>query len=167
MSALRTAPMIALRTMSGLVTLALAASGCGHTDTHQALLRAPTAPTGKTVELYMADQPLPERPFYEIALVQAIGFGDEAHPEDVAKALTDKAAGLGCDAVLRTFIDQGYARAHASGVCVKWLGPGPAAPTPVLPPDRGANPSPPSVRPAPAPRIEPLPSGGPSQGGGR
>jgi len=150
----------------GVVAAGLMA-GCGHTETHHALLRAPEPPTGKTVELYMADQPTPARPFYEIAMVQAIGFGNEAHPEDVAKALTDKAAKLGCDAVLRTFIDQGYSRAHASGVCVKWLGPGPAAPTPVLPPDRGANPPPPKVRPAPAPKIEPLPSAGPGAGGGR
>lgn len=154
-------------TAFGLAAFALAVAGCGHTETHQALLRAPEAPTGKTVELYMADQPIPARPFYEIAMVQAIGFGNEAHPEDVAKALIDKAGRLGCDAVLRTFIDQGYSRAHAAGVCVKWLAPGPAAPAPALPPDQGANPSPPKVRPAPAPRIEPLPSAGPSQGGGR
>jgi hypothetical protein len=116
----------------------------------------------------MSDQPTPARPFYEIALVQAIGFGDEAHPETVARALTEKAGRLGCDAVLRTFIDQGYSRAHATGVCVKWLGPatGPS-PSSVLPKDPGSNPSPPKVRPAPAPRIEPLPSGGPGQGGGR
>lgn len=145
----------------------LLAAGCGHTETHEALLRAPEARTGKMVELYMADQPPPVRPFYEIAIVQAIGFGNEAHPEDVASALTSKAAKLGCDAVLRTFIDQGYSRAHAAGVCVKWLGPGPAGPPPVLPPGPGANPPPPSLRPRPAPKIEPLPSAGPSQGGGR
>jgi hypothetical protein len=152
-------------TLTSLSLIAL--GGCGHTETHQALLRSPEAPTGRHVELYMADQAVPSRPFYEIALVQAVGFGNEAHPEDVARALTEKAARLGCDAVVRTFIDQGYSRAHASGVCVKWLGPGPAAPTPALPPDPGANPSPPKVRPAPAPRIEPLPSAGPGQGGGR
>src|SRR5262249_61690387 len=124
-------------------------------------------PTGKPVELYMADQPVPSRPFYEIALVQAVGFGSESHPEDVAKALTEKASQLGCDAVLRTFIDQGYSRAHAAGVCVNWLGPGPAAPTPVLPPSPGAHPTPPEVRPAPAPKLEPLPSSRPEGGGGR
>ena len=101
----------------------LVAAGCGHTETHQAMLRAPEQPTGRTVELYMAEQPLPARPFYEIALVQAVGFGNEAHPEDVARALTEKAGRLGCDAVLRTFIDQGYSRAHATGVCVKWRPP--------------------------------------------
>lgn len=143
--------------------------GCGHTEAHQAMLRSPEPPTGRPVELYMADQPLPPRPYYEIALVQAIGFGDEAHPEQVARALTEKAGHLGCDAVLRTFIDQGYSRAHASGVCVKWLGPaaGPPAPSPAFPSAPGSNPSPPRVRPAPAPRIEPLPSAGPGQGGGR
>jgi hypothetical protein len=157
-----------IRRAFALGIVALGAIGCGHTETHQAMLRNAEPPTGRPVELYMADQAPPPRPFYEIALVQAIGFGDEAHPENVARALTDKAARLGCDAVLRTFIDQGYSRAHGLGVCVKWLGPatGPAA-APHLPPDPGSNPSPPKVRPAPAPRIEPLPSAGPEHGGGK
>jgi hypothetical protein len=142
-------------------------AGCGHMETHQALLRPAETPNRKLVELYLAEQPIPARPFYEIAIIQAIGFGTEAHPEDVAKALTDKAGRLGCDAVLRAFIDQGYTRAHAAGVCVKWLGPGPAAPTPVLPPSPEAHPTPPQVRPAPAPKLEPLPSSGPEGGGGR
>jgi hypothetical protein len=134
-------------------------AGCGHTETHQAMLRNARAPTGKPVELYMADQPTPARPFYEIALVQAIGFGSDAHPEDVARALTEKAAVLGCDAVVRTTIDLGYSRAHAAGVCVKWLAPGPAGEAAVLPPDPGKNPSPPApTRVQPAPKIEPLPS---------
>lgn len=151
----------------GFASLAACGLGCGHAETHQAMLRAPERPTGKTVELYMADRPNPTRPFYEIALVQAIGFGSQAHPEEIARALTDKAEQLGCDAVLRTFIDQGYTRAHASGVCVKWLGPGPAAPAAILPPDPGANPAPPKARPAPAPKLEGLPSSGPAQGVGR
>jgi hypothetical protein len=150
-----------------VVVVALAAVGCGHMETHQAMLRAAEPPTGHRVELYLAEQAIPPRPYYEIAMVQAIGFGADAHPEAVARALTEKAGRLGCDAVLRTFIDQGYSRAHAAGVCVKWLGPGPAAPSPVLPPDPGTNPERPNVRPAPAPKIEPLPSSGPGQGGGR
>lgn len=153
------------------VTLSLAplailgAAGCGHVETHQALLRSPAPPAARPADLFMADQPLPGRPFSEIALVQATGFGSDSHPEDVATALSKKAARLGCDAVLRTHIDQGYARTNATGVCVKWLAPGPPAPSPTLPPERGA--SPPPVRPAPAPGIEPLPSAGPEQGGGR
>jgi hypothetical protein len=149
----------------GLGSLLLA--GCGHTETHQAMLRSAQAPTGKPVELYMADQPTPARPFYEIALVQAIGFGSDAHPEDVARALTEKAGMLGCDAVVRTTIDLGYSRAHAAGVCVKWLAPGPAGPAAVLPPDPGKNPAPPPVRGAPAPKIEPLPSSPPGSGNTR
>ncbi len=157
--------------LSSLVTFAFPVlalvAGCGHTETHQALLRAPEAETGRPAELYMGDQPLPARPYYEVALVQATGFGNEAHPEDVVQALTEKASKLGCDAVLRTFVDQGYTRANATGVCVKWLGPGPAATAPVLPPDRGKNPPPPSVAPPLAPRIEPLPSSGPGGPGSR
>lgn len=140
-----------------LVALASMA-GCGHTETHAAMLRAPQPRTGKAVELYIADQAAPARPFYDIAIVQAIGFGTDANPEDVTRALTEKAALLGCDAVVRVFIDVGYSRAHAAGVCVKFLGEGAPGPAPVLPPAPDKNPSPPPMRPAPAPRLEPLPS---------
>ena len=152
------------------VTLALlllssvaALSGCGHTETHAAMLRAPQPRTGKNVELYVADQAPPQRAFYDIAIVQAIGFGTEANPEDVAHALSERAAQLGCDAVVRVFIDVGYSRAHASGVCVKFLTEGPPGPAPILPPAPDKNPTPPPLRPAPAPRLEPLPSA-PRQG---
>ena len=142
---------------------AIALLGCGHVETHSAMLRAPQPPTGHTVELYVADQAPPSRPFYDIAILQAIGFGSEANPEDVTRALTSKAALLGCDAVVRVFIDIGYSRAHASGVCVKFLAPGPPGPAPILPPPREPNPPPPPIRAVPAPRLEPLPSA-PNQG---
>ena len=145
---------------------AIGAAACGHTETHSAMLRAPQPATGRPVELYLADQAAPTRPYYELALVQAVGFGNEANPESVARALTDKAATLGCDAVVRTFVDVGYSRAHAAGVCVKYLGPGDAAPPVALPPPPGPNPPPPPVRPAPTPRLEPLPSS-PNQGAPR
>jgi len=144
------------------------ATGCGHTETHQALFRAPEPPSGHTVEIYMADMAIPARPYYEIALVQAVGFGTESHPEDIAAALTEKAGKLGCDAVVRVFLDQGYSRSNASGVCVRWVGPAVAGAAPgsttlvATPPP----PQPPSkLLPAPAPRMEALPSAGQSGGG--
>jgi hypothetical protein len=143
--------------------LALSLAGCGHSEAHVAMLRAPQPRTGHAVELYLVDQATPTRPFFDIAIVQAIGFGTDATPEAVAHALTDKAETLGCDAVVRASIDVGYSRAHAAGVCVKYLADGPPGPPPVLPPAPGANPAPPPSRPAPAPRIEPLPSA-PNQG---
>lgn len=158
--------------MRALVVAGLVAGmvGCGHIETHEALLRAPSAATRARVELYLADQPAPTRPFYEIALVQAIGFGTDAHPETIAAALTKKAGGLGCDAVVHAFIDQGYSRAHASGVCVKWLGPAPADSTAeesVLPPDASQKGPLIPVQPAPLPRMDPLPSSTPGLGGTR
>ncbi len=142
-------------------------AGCGHTEAHVAMLRAPQPRTGKPVELYLAEQPGPARPFYDIAIVQAIGFGTDATPEDVTRGLTDKAGVLGCDAVVRVFIDVGYSRAHAAGVCVKYLGEAPPGalpvPMPALPAPPSRNPSPPPMRPAPMPRLEPLPSA-PNQG---
>lgn len=149
-----------------LALLVVTTLGCGHVETHEAMLRAPEAPTGKPVELYLATQPIPARSFYEVALVEAVGFGSEADPEDVVQALVKKAARLGCDAVLRTFIDQGYTRARAAGVCVKWTGPvPPPGPLPELPAQQVPRPA--QVRPGPAPRIEPLPSAGPAGGGGK
>jgi hypothetical protein len=115
-----------------LLSFAALAAGCGHTETHVAMLRAPQPRTQATVELYVADQPPPTRPYYEIALVQAIGYGSDATPELVTRALTDRAGSIGCDAVVRTFIDLGYSRAHAAGVCVKYLVAGPPAPPPNL-----------------------------------
>lgn len=99
--------------------LVLAAIGCGHTDTNFFLLRAPASSRSSAV-IYLADQPGPTRPYSEIAIVQAVGFGSDATAEDVTQALTDKAARLGCDAVARVFIDIGYSRAHAAGVCVRY-----------------------------------------------
>jgi hypothetical protein len=152
----------------GLVLVALAAlAGCGHTEAHVAMLRAPQPRTGNAVELYLAEQAGPARPFYDIAILQAIGFGTDATPEDVTRGLTDKAAVLGCDAVVRVFIDVGYSRAHAAGVCVKYLGEAPPGaqlvPMPSLPAAPPKNPPPPPMRPAPMPRLEPLPSA-PNQG---
>ncbi len=138
------------------VTLLVA--GCGHSETHVALLRAPQAPSDQPIELYLAAQAAPARPFYEIALLQVVGYGNQANPEDVTQALTAKAAALGCDAVVRVFIDVGYSRAHAAGVCAKFSAPGPAGPAAVLPTAPPSNPAPPKMTPAPAPRIEPLPS---------
>jgi hypothetical protein len=149
-----------LAAFAALASFALA--GCGHTESHIAMLRTPQPRTGQPVELYVADHP-PARPFYDIAIVQAIGFGSEANAEDITRTLTDRASLLGCDAVVRVFVDLGYSRAHASGVCVKFLAPGPAGPTslPAAPVD--ANPKPPVLRPGPIPRVEPLPSS-PNQG---
>lgn len=137
--------------------------GCGHTESHVAMLRAPQPRSARPVELYVVDQAAPTRPFYDIAIVQAIGFGNDANPEEVTRALSERAAALGCDAVVRVFIDVGYSRAHAAGVCVKYLADGPPAPAAVLPPAPDKNPTPPAMRTAPSPRIEPLPSA-PNQG---
>jgi hypothetical protein len=125
------------------------------------MLRAPQPPTGHTVELYVVDQPPPTRAYYEIALVQAVGYGTDATPEEVTKALTARAATIGCDAVVRTFIDLGYSRAHAAGVCVKFLEPGPPGPAPVLPTKRPGAPGQPPNESIPA---NERPAGPPARG---
>jgi len=58
----------------------------------------------------------PPRPFYEVALLQVIGHGSDANLEDMVKALTVRASSLGCDAIVRIGVDQGYSIAHGFGV---------------------------------------------------
>jgi len=136
------------RALAAALLLAPLLAGCGHVETHAILLRQPGPPT-PGAQIYFADQQ-PPRPFFEAGLVQAVGYGDDANLEDVAHALARRAASLGCDAVVRVHVDQGWARAHGFGVCVRWSptapAPGPSlwpAPTPTPPP-------------APAPPDEPI-----------
>ena len=127
------------------VPVLLAVSGCGYTEAHEVILRAPSAASGHPVEVYMMGQP-PPRPFYEIALLQAIGHGADANLEDLVKSLTQRASSLGCDAIVRVGVDQGYSIAHGFAVCVKWAE---SAPLPAPPPAPLV--APPAAAPAPAP----------------
>jgi hypothetical protein len=113
--------------------LALCLVACGHVDTHELLLRAPAAPSAEPVQVYFLGR-VPERAFYEVALLQAVGYGDDESLEAVVRALTERAAQIGCDALVRVHVDQGWSRMHAFGVCVRW--------SPVAPP--GAPPASPS-----------------------
>ncbi len=101
-----------------LAVLSLSLAACGYTEVHEAVLRSPSPPTSR-VELYVGDQ-LPPRPFYEVALVQAMGYGSEAQIEDLSQALEARGRQLGCDALVRTRFDVGHSMAHGYGVCVKW-----------------------------------------------
>lgn len=155
------------RAVAFALGLAMSASvaACGHTETHVAMLRAASPPVAHDVELYLAQQPLPSRSFSEVALVQAIGFGEEADTEAVIAALRKRAGQTGCDAVTRVYVDVGYARAHAAGVCVRWVGPPVGGGTRASEPPRVAPPKggllgPTAVPRSPTPRPEPLPSQG-------
>ena len=104
-----------------LCLLALGAAGCGYVDMHEVVVRPGSGPPSSKVELYMMSQ-APNRPYYEVALLQAIGHGSDANLEDVVHALTQRAAQLGCDAVIRVQFEQGYSMAHGVGACVRWVG---------------------------------------------
>jgi hypothetical protein len=106
---------------------ALGAVGCGHLEVHELLLRPPEPPAPRPAALYFVGR-TPDRPYYDVALLQVVGYGDDANMEDVARALAVRAARLGCDAVVRVRIDQGWTRAHAFGVCARWS---PAVPPPI------------------------------------
>lgn len=132
-----------------LGAMALAAAGllgCGHVELHEIVLRAPEPPAAPA-QVYFVGQS-PGRPYDEVALLQAIGWGDDADMEDLARALSVRAGRLGCDAVVRVHVDQGWTRAHAFGVCVRWspTAPPSAAPRPPLVPPPA--PTPPPARPA-------------------
>ncbi|MEO8798939.1 MAG: hypothetical protein ABI551_13710 [Polyangiaceae bacterium] len=98
---------------------ALSLAGCGSTELHEVLLRRPTGAPRGDVELYVIGRP-PQRPYYEVALLQAIGNGTHADVPDVTNALERRAQVLGCDAVVGIHVELGSTRAHATGVCVMW-----------------------------------------------
>jgi hypothetical protein len=109
--------------------VAMLVVGCGHTETHEVMLRSPAPPTRSQAELYLGDR-RPARPVYELGLVQSRGFGRDANLEDVTSALAERAARLGCDAVVHVAVDRGYTMAHAVGTCVRYLAPGQTFPEP-------------------------------------
>ncbi len=151
-----------------LVSLALAALpalaamqvGCGFAELHEVQLRA--APPARTSpDIYLADPPAdapPEGPVYDIALLQAVGYGSAAEGDEVVKLLAARGQELGCDAVERVRIDQGYTMAHAYGICVKYAriaAPGPSrssSRSSSRPPSRPMSaPASPSSSPSPSP----------------
>ncbi len=149
-------PPLALLTSAVLLVAGLA--GChGHVDTHAVLLRAPVPSAGSRVEVYVVGQTPPRR-FYEMGFVQAVGFADTANPEELVRGLVQKGQELGCEAVVRVQVDVGYTKAHASGVCVRWLDA--ATDSTYVAPSLPSAPRPaPAYRPTPAPRpLEPSPS---------
>jgi hypothetical protein len=98
--------------------LLIGLAGCGHTEVHEVVLRAPSAPTASP-EIYMEDQQ-PARPYYEVAMVQALGYGSDANLGELTNALAKRGAQLGCDALVRVRVDLGISRGHGFGVCVRW-----------------------------------------------
>lgn len=102
----------------GVAALALASTACGYTELHEALLRPASAPTNR-VEIYLGDT-LPPRPFYEVALVQVLGYGSDADVEDLNGALQARGRGLGCDGLVRVRFDLGRSIGQGYGVCVRW-----------------------------------------------
>ncbi|HEU4409009.1 MAG TPA: hypothetical protein VFS43_27360 [Polyangiaceae bacterium] len=99
------------------LVLALAGVGCGSVEARTVAFRAPGAPTGRA-DLYVGK--VPERAYYEVGLVQAVGTGTGADEASVLHALRLRAQRMGCDAVVRVGVELGQTAAHAIGVCVRW-----------------------------------------------
>jgi hypothetical protein len=136
----------------------LALVGCGFTEVHEVLLR-PAVRAPEPVEIFVGGQN-PQRPFYEVGLLQAIGHGSNANGRDATKALANRASRVGCDALVRVHVDQGYTMANVVGVCVRWVGSAPANPPPPPPPVSPMPIEPESQGPSPeAPPAAPSPSG--------
>lgn len=109
-----------------VLALSVALGACAHAESHAAMFREPRPPVA-AVEIVTADTPV-TRPYTELGLVQAFGFGDAAASDEVLRELRAKAASLGCDGIIRVRFDVGYTRSHGAGVCVRWdFGPTPGA----------------------------------------
>ncbi|WP_394821861.1 hypothetical protein [Pendulispora albinea] len=122
----------ALRAVATAVAFASTAACGGYTEVHEVMFRPPTPPTGRDVQVYVGDQ-APPNAFYEVAMLQAIGFDGDSDLEDVMGALRERGRVLGCDGIIRVRVELGYSMAHGYGVCVKWRAPTakPPAPLPI------------------------------------
>jgi hypothetical protein len=98
----------------GLVSLL---GGCGHLETHRVDFAAAARPPG---EAHLFVSALPTRPYAEVGLVQAIGYGGESTAPSVLRGLQREGKKMGCDAIVKVRVDVGQTAAHASGVCVTW-----------------------------------------------
>jgi hypothetical protein len=134
------------RALGAIAALALAA--CGHVETHEVVLRGDAVSALRDPDVYMEGRS-PERAFYEVALLQTIGFGTNANTDDVVTALVARGKVIGCDGIVRVRVDLGVARAGGFGVCVRWSPARPAAP-----------PSPPAPSAPPVDAPPPAPSSG-------
>ena len=92
--------------MKRFVFALLLASGCGFTSTHQVVTGRPGAPWTGEVHIVLESAPVPPN-LDEVAIVQAVGHGDEADLEHIIDGLKQQARALGCDNVVRVHIDQG------------------------------------------------------------
>ena len=121
---------------AAVLSIAVALVACGHTESYVALLRE-AAPSDRTIEVYVDSTPT--RPFTDAAILQAIGYGGRANPEELVKVLLAEGAHVGCDAIVRVQFDYGASSVHATGNCVRYTGP---APSPRVAPSAAPAPSP-------------------------
>lgn len=137
-----------MKRLAALLPLLAVACGGGYTESHEVILREIPPPTGRQPELYFNERQ-PSQDYYDVALIQIVGYGSDSELDDLSHALLARGAQLGCDAVVRVHVDIGYSRGHAFGVCVRYTG----TPAPVAPP----LPAPPPV-PSAAPPAAPAPT---------
>ncbi len=125
-----------------VLAAAVLVPGCflGSVDVSRVMTGPPGAPYPGAVAIVMENAPPPPQ-YVEVAILQAIGYGSSADMANVVTALQADAQQLGCDAVIRVRIDQGYSQASGTGVCVRtpatWAAPPgtppPGAPAPAAP----------------------------------
>jgi hypothetical protein len=111
-------------------------------------VREPSMIQRRDIEVFVVGAP-PKRPYYDIAILQAIGSGNDADVEHLTHAIANRAARLGCDAIVRLHVELGATRAHGSAVCVRWAQVTVAPVTPSPPPAPTTS-APPTSTPAPA-----------------
>jgi hypothetical protein len=92
----------------------IASAGCASVEVHVARLRATEAPRVTDVP-FLTSVPVD---VYDVAILQATAVDDEL-PRALA-ALKRTARELGCDAVVRMRVETTGARAHVTGLCVRY-----------------------------------------------
>lgn len=102
-----------------LALVALLLAACGSTTTFRMVI-GPAGPAHRRdVQVFLTSMPLPSD-YVEVAVVEAIGRGDQADVAHVMEGLRVEAATLGCDAVIHAQVDQGSTLVVGTAVAVRW-----------------------------------------------
>ncbi|MGZ3422091.1 MAG: hypothetical protein ACXVEE_29745 [Polyangiales bacterium] len=106
-----------------LLSFALLASlstiACGRVDTYRYALSRPTGVVSSSPPAVFLEGQTPQGGMEELAMVEAVGYGNKSDMGNVVRALQDEAARWGANAVVRVRVDCGYSTCHGWGVAVK------------------------------------------------
>jgi hypothetical protein len=101
------------------IALSTISIACGRVDTYRYALSRPTGVVSTSPPAVYMEGQTPQGGMQELAMVEAVGYGNKSDMGNVVRALQDEGARWGANAIVRVRVDCGYSTCHGWGVAVK------------------------------------------------